>query len=104
MRQDAALKILAQNKGALKDEFGVAKLGVFPWDDGPGGCECRPRAEIGVAVEYKPEVRTGLEFFALKSRIEELLGCGVILTSLDGHYDPIWEHREPFLSDVVYAG
>ena len=103
MRQDAALKILAQNKGALKDEFGVAKLGVFPWDDGPGGCECRPRAEIGVAVKYKSGVSPGLDFVGLQLQLEELLGCGVNLARLDGRRDPRWEGAYSFEKDVVYV-
>jgi len=44
--------------------------------------------EIGVAVKYMPGVSVGFEFFGLQLHIEELFGCGILLTHIDGSYPP----------------
>ena len=112
MRQDKALKILSDNIEDIKREFGVKSIGVFPWRESPVcGCDCDcdccgPRAkEIGVAVKYMPGVSVGFEFFGLELHIEELLGCGILLTHIDGSYPPEWRATiDARLKDVVYAG
>ena len=88
-------------------EFGVKSIGVFPWSESPAcSCDCgRPPAkEIGIVVDYKPGVRPDLRFFTLQFRIEELFGCGVFLTTLNGEYDRTWEVIDTLLKDAVYAG
>ena len=112
MRQAEALKILSDNLEDIKREFGVKSIGVFPWSESPVcGCNCGddccgPRAkEIGVVVDYKPGVRPDLRFFTLQFRIEELFGCGILLTHIDGIYPPEWQSTiDARLKDVVYAG
>ena len=112
MRQDKALKILTDNLDDIKREFGVKSIGVFPWRESSVcgcncGCDCyAPLAkEIGVAVKYMPGVSVGFEFFGLELRIEELFGCGILLTHIDGIYTPEWQATiDAHLKDVVYAG
>lgn len=112
MRQDKALKILSDNLDDIKREFGVKSIGVFPWSESPVcGCNCNcdcggPRAkEIGVAVKYMPGVSVGFEFFGLQLHIEELFGCGILLTHIDGIYPPEWQATiDAHLKDFVYAG
>ena len=112
MRQDKALKILTDNLEGIKREFGVKSIGVFPWRESPPcGCNCdcdccgQLVKEIGVAFKYMPGVSVGFEFFGLELRIEELFGCGILLTHIDGIYPPEWQSTiAARLKDVVYAG
>ena len=110
MRQAKALKILTDNLDDIKREFGVKSIGVFPWSESPAcGCSCdccAPRAkEIGVAVKYMPGANAGFEFFGLQLRIEELFGCGILLTHIDGIYPTEWQSTlDACLKDAVHAG
>ena len=51
-----------------------------------------------------PGVSMGFEFFGLQLRIEELFGCGILLTHIDGIYLPEWQAKiDVRLKDAVYA-
>ena len=105
MEQSKALKILKENRQALADKYGVKKLGVFPREETTKfdyGCGYHP--QIGVAVEYEPGVRPGLDFFGLQEHIEELLKCEISLARIGGHRRPHYERTDDFMKDVVYVG
>ena len=109
MRQEKALKILAEHRQALADKYGIKKIGVFPYTD-TANCDCtcgsccgyHPR--IGVAVEYKPGIQPGLDFFGLMMHIGELFGCDVTLDMIGGRKDPRFKRDESYLEKVVYVG
>lgn len=112
MRQDKALKILAENLDRIKSEFGVTSIGVFPHREEPAckcncGCDCcGPRAkEIGVTVKYAPGANPGLSFFGLMIHIEELFGCGILLTVDKPKIDnPRWQaDLEALIKNTVYV-
>ena len=109
MRQDKALKILSEHRQSIADKYGVKKIGVFPYTD-TANCDCKCgqccgyHPQIGVAVEYNPKVRPGLDFIGLKLHIENLFGCEISLARIGGHREPFYEKTDNFMKDVVYAG
>ena len=113
MQQEKALKILSEHRQSLADKYGVKKIGVFPYEENnSANCECEcgkccgyhPDIEIGVAVEYMPGVRPGLDFFGLQEHIEEIFECEISLARIGGHRRPHYEMTDNFLKDVVYVG
>ena len=110
MQQDKALKILSQQRQSLSDKYGVKKIGVFPHKaDNLANCKCECgnccgyHPQIGVAVEYKPEVRPGLDFVGLKLHIEDLFGCEISLARIGGRREPFYEKTDNFMKDIVYV-
>ena len=112
MDTNKALKILSAHRQALVDEYGIKKIGVYPYanngaathDSESGRC-CTYNPQIGVAVEYRPEVKVGLlEFAGLKLDIEDLFGCDISLSKIGGRKDPRFKRDESYLEAVVYAG
>ena len=112
MRQDKALKILAEHRQSIADKYGVKKIGVFPWQESDSAnCKCvcgnccgyHRDIKIGVAVEYKPEARPGFEFFGLERDIASLFGCEILLLRIDGHRDPRFWRENSVLEKVVYV-
>ena len=109
MQQDKALKILSKHRQSIAKKYGVKKIGVFPYEEnnsanGESGRCCGYHPQIGVAVEYKLEVRPGLDFIGLKLHIEDLFGCEISLARIGGHREPFYEKTDNFMKDVVYAG
>ena len=112
MQQKKALKILSQHRQSLADKYGVKKIGVFPYaESNSANCKCTCgnccgyHPQIGVAVEYMPEVKVGLlEFAGLKLDIEDLFGCDISLSKIGGRKDPRFKRDESYLEEVVYAG
>ena len=110
MQQERALKILAEHRQAIADKYGVKRLGVFPYGDGSssdrkrecGKC-CGYHPQIGVAVEYKPGIQPGLDFYGLKVNIEDLFGCDITLNRIGGIKDPRFKRDESYLKQVVYV-
>ena len=105
MQQEKALKILKENQQAIADEYGVKKLGVFPWEETTecGRC-CGYHPQIGVAVEYKAGVKASLfDFAGLKVHIQDLFGCDVSLLDVDGEKDPAFWRDDSVLEEVIYV-
>ena len=109
MEQEKALKILSQHRQSLFDKYGIKKIGVFPWEE-TSNCDCKCgnccgyHPQIGVAVEYKPEVKVGLfEFAGLQMHIQDLFGCDVSLLDINGQRDRTFWRDDAVLEEVVYA-
>ena len=112
MQQDKALQILKENLPSFAEEYGVKKIGVFPYEENnSANCECEcgnccgyhPDIKIGVAVEYKPDARPGFDFFGLQNDIADLLGCDIILEMIGGYKDSRFKQPDNYMKDVVYV-
>ena len=111
MQQEKALKILSEHRKSLADKYGVKKIGVFPYRaDNLANCKCECgnccgyHPQIGVAVEYKPGVQPGLDFFGLKVEIEDLFRCDITMDMIGGRKDPRFKRDESYLKKVIYVG
>ena len=111
MQQEKALKILKANLPFFVEEYGVKKIGVFPWEEtNSTNCECEcgkccgyhPDKKIGVAVEYVPEAKPGWDFVGLQQDIADLFGCDILLLRVDGRRDPRFWRDDSVLEEVVY--
>ena len=109
MQQEKALKILSEHLQHFADEYGVKKIGVFPYSDAAnrdckrGQC-CGYHPQIGVAVEYKPEAKPSLfDLGGLLMHITELFECDVVLETIGVDGDQRYQQSEDHLQDVVYA-
>ncbi len=111
MQQDKALQILKENLPSFAEEYGVKKIGVFPYEENNSAnckCECGNccgyHPQIGVAVEYKPDAKVGLlEFAGLQLHIQDLFGCDVSLLDVNGQKDPAFWRDDSVLEEVVYV-
>ena len=111
MEQDKALKILAKHRQALADEYGIKRIGVFPYAENNStncACECgRCRGyhpQIGVAVEYKPDAKPSLfNLGGLLMRMKDILGCDVDLETIGLDGNSRCQQSEDHLQDVVYV-
>ena len=111
MQQDKALRILAEHRQSLSDKYGVKRIGVFPYEESNSAsckCECGNccgyHPQVGVAVEYMPEVKVGLfEFAGLQIHIQDLFGCDVSLLDINGQRDRTFWRDDAALEEIVYA-
>jgi predicted nucleotidyltransferase len=97
MRREEALRILAENSG-LCEEFGVRSLSIF-------GSVARDEAardsDVDILVDYEPEAPRGyFRLFALRERLEDLLGVEVDLVTTGGLRR---ELRDQVLSEAIRA-
>ena len=112
MDTNKALKILSAHRQSLADEYGIKKIGVYPYTaNGAADCKCTCgnccgyHPQIGVAVEYKADAKPDLlDFVGLKLDIEDLFGCDISLDMIGGRKDPRFKIDESYLEEVVYAG
>ena len=114
MQQEKALKILSEHRKSLADEYGIKKIGVFPYEENnSANCECEcgkccgyhPDIEIGVAVEYKSGAKVGMfEFVGLERHISEMFECDILLEMIGGHTDHRYTQSDEYMKDIVYVG
>lgn len=80
MKRNEALKILAENVEALRQDFGVAHLDIF---GSVARDEANAESDIDILVEFLPDARVGLfEFSGLKLRLEDIMGVKVDLATV----------------------
>jgi predicted nucleotidyltransferase len=97
MRRDDALRILAANRAAYA-EFGVRSLAIF---GSVARDEARDDSDIDILVDYEPEARRSLfRLFALRQRLEEILGVNVDLVTVGGLRR---ELRDRVLAEAIRA-
>jgi uncharacterized protein len=97
MRRDDVLSILAENSAAYA-EFGVRSLSIF-------GSVARDEADddsdVDILVDYEPEAPRGyFRLFALRERLEELLGVKVDLVTVGGLRR---ELRDQIMAEAIRA-
>jgi len=97
MRRDDVLRILAANKGDYV-EFGVRSLSIF---GSVAREEAGDNSDVDILVDYEPEVQLSyFRVFALRERLEELLGTEVDLVTMGGLRK---ELREDVLAEAIRA-
>lgn len=97
MRRDDVLRILAANRAAYA-EFGVRSLSIF-------GSVARDEAgedsDVDILVDYEPGALRGyFQLFALRERLEALLGTDVDLVTVGGLRK---ELRDDVLAEAIRA-
>ena len=111
MEQAKALKILSQHRQSLADEYGIKKIGVYPYaangaatsDSESGNC-CGYHPQIGVAVEYMTDAKPSLfDLGGLLMHMKDILGCDVDLETIELDGDSRCQQSEDYLQDVVYV-
>ena len=109
MQQDKALKILSEHRQALADEYGIKRIGVFPWEEITNcRCECGHccgyHPQIGVAVEYKTDAEPSLfDLGGLLMHMKDILGCDVDLETIGLDGDSRYQQSEDYFQDIVYV-
>jgi predicted nucleotidyltransferase len=97
MKRNEVLRILAENRGKLSD-FSVKSLAIF---GSVARDEATDASDVDVLVEFEPDQPVGLfAFIRLMHHLQELLGCKVDLTTLDGLREDM---REEVLKEAVRA-
>jgi len=88
MKRDDVLKILAGQRDALRQQFGVKSLALF---GSVARDEARETSDVDLLVEFaRPVGLFGL--FALQNHLEQLLGCSVDLGTPDSLKPRIRSH------------
>ena len=81
MRKEDVLRILAENRPRLRDEFFVKSLSLFgsvARDESTGA------SDVDLLVEFEEGARIGLfAFIGLQQFLQEVLGCRVDLGTAD---------------------
>ena len=97
MRRDDALRILAANK-AVYAEFGVRSLSIF---GSVARDEAGEASDVDILVDYEPDApRSYFRLFALRERLETLLGADVDLVTMGGLRK---ELRDDVLAEAIRA-
>lgn len=111
MDTNKALKILSAHRQALADEYGIKKIGVYPYadngaathDNESGRC-CTYNPQIGVAVEYMSDAKPSLfDLGSLLMHMKDILGCDVDLETIGLDSDSRYQQSADYLQDVVYV-
>lgn len=80
MKRDDALRLLAEHKVELADEFGVTALYLY---GSVARDEAGPESDVDVLVELGRQPMGYFEFFRLQDRLAAILGAEVDLGTPD---------------------
>jgi uncharacterized protein len=96
MRKEDVLRILAEQRTRLKDEFFVKSLSVF---GSVARDESTDASDVHLLVEFEEGARIGLfAFIGLQQFLQEIFGCRVDLGTADTLRDRI---RNRVLKEAV---
>jgi predicted nucleotidyltransferase len=97
MKRERVLKILSENRQALRDRS-VKSLAIF---GSVARDEATDASDVDLLVEFDPGHPKGLfEFIGVMNFLEDLLGCKVDLVMTDGIRK---ELREQVLREAIHA-
>lgn len=97
MTRDDALRLLAEHKAELAEEFGVTALYLY---GSVARNEAGPESDVDVLVEFDGRPMGYFEFFRLQGRLAKILGTEVDLGTPDSLRSRI---REEVLREAIRA-
>ncbi len=77
MKRDQALRLLASNKSALAERFGVTRLALF---GSTVRDSARDDSDVDILVEFDGPA-TSARYFGVQFYLEDVLGCSVDLVT-----------------------
>ncbi len=97
MNEMDALTFLRKHDSELRNQFGVAKIGIF---GSFARGEERPDSDVDVLVTFQMGMKTFDNYMGLKFFLEDLFDRKVDLVT-DSALKPLI--RDPILEEVIYA-
>jgi hypothetical protein len=94
MTRDQALRLLARNKSALVERFGVTRLALF---DSTVRDAARDDSDVDILVEFDGPA-TSARYFGVQFYLEDVLGCPVDLVTEKA----IRADLRPFIEQEAY--